>query len=75
MSLDGIDLQTAKHLASDPRLKAKRAWHAADSGALGAIDLCKTALLLPAVLAAPMPLDAQLPARARSSGAMAYAAA
>src|SRR3569833_1135839 len=35
------DLQTAKHLASDPRLKAERAWHAADAGALGAIDLCK----------------------------------
>jgi GTP cyclohydrolase II len=57
------DLQTAKHLASDPRLKAKRAWHAADAGALGAIDLCKTALLLPAVLAAPLPADAEFPAR------------
>ena len=57
------DLQTAKHLASDPRLKAKRSWSPADAGALGAIELCKTALLLPAVLAAPMPKDAELPAR------------
>ena len=61
--LDGLDLQTAKHLASDPRLKAPKTWTAAGQGALGAIDLCKQALLLPAVLSAPMPADAQLPAR------------
>jgi len=63
LSLNGLDLQTAKHLASDPRLKAKREWRAADAGALGAIDLCKTALLLPAVLSAPIPAGAEAPAR------------
>ncbi len=62
-SLSDMDLQTAKHLASDPRLKAVRDWKPADAAMLGAIDLCKTALLLPAVLAAPLPLDAVLPAR------------
>ncbi len=61
--LAGVDLQTAKHLASDPRLKAPKTWTEATAGALGAIELCKTALLLPAVLAAPMPLDVELPAR------------
>ena len=55
LSLAGLDLQSAKHLASDPRLKAPEAWTRADAGALGAIDLCKTALLLPAALAAPLP--------------------
>ncbi|MDB5461233.1 MAG: cyclohydrolase [Caulobacteraceae bacterium] len=63
LPLAGLDLQSAKHLASDPRLKAPTTWTEATAGALGAIDLCKTALLLPAVLAAPLPLDAQLPAR------------
>ena len=63
LPLRGIDLRTAKHLASDPRLKAPKTWTEATAGALGAIDLCKTALLLPAVLAAPLPLDAPLPAR------------
>lgn len=61
LPLSGLDLGTAKHLASDPRLKAPTSWTEATAGAQGAIDLCKTALLLPAVLAAPMPLDAQLP--------------
>ncbi len=63
LPLAGIDRKTAKHLASDPRLKAPKTWTEATAGALGAIDLCKTALLLPAVLAAPMALDAELPAR------------
>jgi GTP cyclohydrolase II len=63
LPLEPLDLQTAKHLASDPRLKAPDAWTAAESGALGAIDLCKQALLLPAVLAAPVAPDAELPAR------------
>ena len=61
LPLASLDLQTAKHLASDPRLKVTTAWSEADVGALGAIDLCKTALLLPAVLAAPLPADAHLP--------------
>jgi len=30
---------------------------------MGAVDLCKNALLLPAVLAAPLPDGAELPAR------------
>jgi GTP cyclohydrolase II len=63
LPLAGVDLQTAKHLASDPRLKAPKSWTEATAGALGAIELCKTALLLPAVLAAPLSLDAELPAR------------
>ena len=63
LPLAGLDLQTAKHLASDPRLKAPAAWSEASPGVLGAIALCKTALLLPAVLAAPLPPGADLPAR------------
>ena len=63
LPLAGLDLQSAKHLASDPRLKAPAAWSAAGLGALGAIELCKTALLLPAVLAAPVSAEADLPAR------------
>jgi len=63
LPLAGIDRKTAKHLASDPRLKAPKTWTEATAGALGAIDLCKTAVLLPAVLAAPLALDAELPAR------------
>jgi GTP cyclohydrolase II len=63
LPLDGLDLQGAKHLASDPRLQASGGWTQAGAGAMGAIDLCKTALLLPAVLAAPLPADAELPAR------------
>jgi GTP cyclohydrolase II len=61
--LAGLDLQAAKHLASDPRLKAPEAWSEAGPAALGAVDLCKQALLLPAVLAAPLSADAELPAR------------
>lgn len=61
--LSGIDLQHAKHLASDPRLPAPRVWIEAGPGALGAIDLCKKALLLPAVMAAPMASIAGLPTR------------
>ncbi|MGZ3344337.1 MAG: GTP cyclohydrolase II RibA [Caulobacteraceae bacterium] len=63
LPLKGLDLQAAKHLASDPRLKAPAAWSEADVGAMGAVDLCKKALLLPAVLAAPLPDGADLPAR------------
>jgi GTP cyclohydrolase II len=63
LPLEGLDLQAAKHLASDPRLKAPLAWTEAAQGALGAIDLCKKALLLPAVLAGSIPVDAELPAR------------
>ena len=62
LPLDGLDLQGAKHLASDPRLKAPGAWSEACAAAMGAIDLCKNALLLPAVLAAPLPEGADLPA-------------
>jgi GTP cyclohydrolase II len=62
LPLDGLDLQAAKHLASDPRLKAPGAWSEAPAAAMGAIDLCKNALLLPAVLAAPLPAGADLPA-------------
>jgi len=62
LPLDGLDLQAAKHLASDPRLKAPSAWAPACEPAMGAIDLCKQALLLPAVLAAALPEDAELPA-------------
>ena len=62
LPLEGLDLQVAKHLASDPRLKAPSAWSEASDAAMGAIDLCKRALLLPAVLAAPLPVDADLPA-------------
>jgi GTP cyclohydrolase II len=62
LALEGLDLQAAKHLASDPRLKAPGAWSEADAAAMGAIDLCKKALLLPAVLAAPLPAEAELPA-------------
>lgn len=62
LPLDGLDLQAAKHLASDPRLMAPAAWSQACSAAMGAIDLCKKALLLPAVLAAPLPAGADLPA-------------
>lgn len=62
LPLAGLDLQAAKHLASDPRLKAPDAWREACAPAMGAIDLCKKALLLPAVLAAPLPADADLPA-------------
>ena len=61
--LEDMDLQAAKHLASDPRLKARPPWSAADAGALGAIDLCKKALLLPAVFAAAVPAGTELPAR------------
>lgn len=63
LPLAGLDLQAAKHLASDPRLKAPKTWSKASAGALGAIGLCKTALLLPAVLSAPLAADAELPAR------------
>ena len=62
LPLQGLDLQAAKHLASDPRLKAPSAWAAACAPAMGAIDLCKKALLLPAVLAARLPEGADLPA-------------
>ncbi len=62
LALEGLDLQAAKRLASDPRLKAPTAWSEADRAAMGAIDLCKNALLLPAVLAAPLPAGADLPA-------------
>ena len=62
-ALDGLDLKTAKHLASDPRLKADGSWTAAQAGAIGAIDLCKKALLLPAVLSAPAPVGEAFPAR------------
>ena len=61
LPLEGLDLQAAKHLASDPRLKAPSAWSEACVPAMGAIDLCKKALLLPAVLAAPLPAAADLP--------------
>ena len=63
LPLEGLDLQAAKHLASDPRLRAPESWTRAGADALGAIDLCKKALLLPAVLAAPIPAGADLPAR------------
>lgn len=62
LPLQGLDLQAAKHLASDPRLKAPSLWSEAGAAAMGAIELCKSALLLPAVLAAPLPADADLPA-------------
>ncbi len=63
LPLAGLDLQAAKRLASDPRLQSPAAWTPAEAAAIGAIDLCKTALLLPAVLAAPLAPDADLPAR------------
>jgi GTP cyclohydrolase II len=63
LPLDGLDLQAAKHLASDPRRKAPAAWTEAQPAALAAIDLAKKALLLPAVLVAPPPPAAELPAR------------
>ena len=63
LKLAGLDPQTAKHLASDPRLKAPKSWTEAAAGPLAAIDLCKKALLLPAVLAAPITSEAELPAR------------
>jgi GTP cyclohydrolase II len=61
--LAGLDLQAAKRLASDPRLKAPHVWAEAGPQALRAIALCKTALLLPAVLAGSVPEDARLPDR------------
>jgi GTP cyclohydrolase II len=62
LPLEGLDLQAVKHLASDPRLKAPGAWSEASAAAMGAIELSKKALLLPAILSAPLPASADLPA-------------
>jgi GTP cyclohydrolase II len=59
--LEGLELSAAKRLAADPRLPLSQPWSRAEPGAMGAIDLCKEALLLPAVLAAPLAADAVLP--------------
>ncbi len=61
--LQGLDLDAARRLASQPGHSAPIAWTPAPDAAVAAIDLCKTALLLPAVLAAPAPQGVELPAR------------
>ena len=63
LPLKGLDLLGVQRLASDPGLATPLAWTDAGAGAQGAIDLCKKTLLLPSVLAAPVPRDAALPAR------------
>ena len=60
--LNGLDRREAQRLAAAPRHEAPVSWSRADTAAEAAADLCKHALLLPAVLAAPLAADAKVPA-------------
>ena len=57
-----LDRKAAQRLATTPHIQAPGEWKRADAVAGAALDVCKYALLLPAVLSAPTPAGAQLPA-------------
>ena len=60
--LAGLDQRKAQRLAVDPRLGAPKTWAEASPAAMGAVELCKQALLLPAALTAVLPVSSALPA-------------
>ena len=57
-----LDLKAAQRLATTPHIQAPGDWKQADTVATAALDICKYALLLPAVLSAPLQVQASLPA-------------
>ncbi len=59
--LAGLDREAAQRLATTPHIQAPGEWKPADAVAAAALDICKYALLLPAVLSARVADGAQLP--------------
>ena len=57
-----LDRESAHRLATTPHIEAPKDWIPADTVAEAALDICKHALLLPAVLSARVPAAAALPA-------------
>jgi GTP cyclohydrolase II len=57
-----LDRKAAQRLATTPHIQAPGEWKQADAVATAALDVCKYALLLPAVLSAPVAAGAELPA-------------
>ncbi len=60
--LSRLDRKAAQRLATTPHIEAPAAWKQADATAAAALDVCKYALLLPAVLTAPVAPGTELPA-------------
>jgi GTP cyclohydrolase II len=56
-----LDRKAAQRLATTPHIQAPGEWKQADAVATAALDICKYALLLPAVLSAPVAAGAELP--------------
>jgi GTP cyclohydrolase II len=56
-----LDRKAAQRLATTPHIQAPGEWKQADAVASAALDVCKYALLLPAVLSAPVAAGAELP--------------
>jgi GTP cyclohydrolase II len=61
LSLKEMDFAAAAHLASGAPARVSQAWREADADIIGGVDLCKKALLLPALLAAPVDAAQTLP--------------
>jgi GTP cyclohydrolase II len=57
-----LDRKAAQRLATTPHIQAPGEWKQADAVAAAALDICKYALLLPAVLSAPIAAGVELPA-------------
>jgi GTP cyclohydrolase II len=57
-----LDRKAAQRLATTPHIQAPGEWKQADAVATAALDICKYALLLPAVLSAPIAAGVELPA-------------
>jgi GTP cyclohydrolase II len=56
-----LDRESAHRLATTPHIEAPADWVAADATAEAALDVCKHALMLPAVLSAGVPDNIALP--------------
>lgn len=56
-----LDRKAAQRLATTPHIQAPEEWKPADAVATAALDICKYALLLPAVLSAPIAAGTALP--------------
>jgi GTP cyclohydrolase II len=56
-----LDRKAAERLATTPHIQGPTEWKQADGVATAALDVCKYALLLPAVLSAPIKAGSTLP--------------
>ncbi len=59
--LAGLEREAAQRLATTPHIQAPGEWKAADEVATAALDICKYALLLPAILSARVEAESSLP--------------